>query len=162
MFDRFGVFFCALGGELLTSVYEIAKNYDLKPKEIAFLRTYLASNISITDTYRKIKKSKLGATEESLRRSASRYFARIKQKINWPEFLEMAGLGMDSIVKDLNDLRQAMKTIFYEGKAIADCIDNTIRLRAIEVVIDLHSLRKQEIKHSGSIGGIITIVRPSS
>ena len=135
----------------MTNVSEIVKQFDLKPKEITFLHYHLVIGLSLSASYREIKFVKPQTKDESTRRSASRFFARIKQKIDWPQLLELAGIGLDRVILELNDKLTAKKTEFHQGIAVAECEDNGTQMRALELLAELHGLKKREIKFKGEI-----------
>lgn len=98
-----------------------------------------------------VKKKALTPVTPGLRVSATRYYSRIKEKIDWPEFLELAGLGLDRVARKLNEMLECKKTEFYKGEVVTHCTDNGTRMRAVELLAELHGLRKQEVKVSGEI-----------
>lgn len=141
----------------MTNVYEIKKKFNLKPKEIQFLHEHLENNLSITQAYKATKKIKSETKQESIRRSASRFYSKIKSKIDWNEFLEISGLGLNRIAKELNKMLSAKKTVFYKGEAVAICEDNTNQVRALELLAELWGKRITQLEHSG-----VVILKPET
>lgn len=90
-------------------------------------------------------------TRKSAHECGSRLMKRIKEKCDWEKLLEEAGLGWERIMSKLSELLEAETTKFYFGKAVANITDNSTRMRAVELLADLHGLRKQEVKISGEI-----------
>ena len=133
----------------MKNVIELAKIYGLKPKERQFLKVYF----STFDKQKAYLESHLTAnvTKESLLSVSSRYYQRIKAKLDWPAFLEVVGLGIDRLALEIEKGFTAKKTEFYQGKAVAQCEDNAVRARTRELLADLHGLRKQEVRISGEI-----------
>jgi len=135
----------------LTNIQEIIKRLDLKPVEIAFLHEHMINGLSLTAAYREVKKVRAGTKDRSVWRTSSRFFSRIKQKIDWPQFLELAGIGVDRVIRELNDKLTCKKTEFHQGIAVAECEDNGTQMRALELLAELHGLKKREIKFKGEI-----------
>ena len=135
----------------MTNIQEIIKRLDLKPVEIAFLHEHMINGLSLTAAYREVKKVRPETKDRSVWRTSSRFFSRIKQKIDWPQFLELAGIGVDRVIRELNDKLTCKKTEFHQGIAVAECEDNGTQMRALELLAELHGLKKREVKFSGEI-----------
>jgi HSP20 family molecular chaperone IbpA len=59
--------------------------------------------------------------------------------------LEAFDLGVDRLFHEINQRLGAQKTEFYEGRAVAEVEDNATRMRATELLADLHGVRKQSL-----------------
>ncbi len=46
---------------------------------------------------------------------------------------------------------EAVHTRFYQDKSLGDFTDNATRMRALELLVDLHGLRKQILEHQGTV-----------
>ena len=78
---------------------------------------------------------------------------KIKKKYNWELLLTEAGLGVETITSRLLEMLKAKKTEFYKGKSVATCEDNATQMRALELLVELHGLKKREIdiQHEGHV-----------
>jgi len=76
---------------------------------------------------------------------------RLKEKHDWDQLLSDAGLGYERIFPKLEEMLEAKVTKFYQDQPLGDFTDNATRMRALELLADLHKLRKQEVKISGEI-----------
>jgi hypothetical protein len=147
----------------LINAVEIVKAANLKPREIKFLVAYFeaigrGSRSAQYEAYCEIfpnsDRPKAGA-----QKTASNIYARIKRKIgDFDTFMDLSGIGMTRVAEEIQALLRATKTEFYQGKLVKDengeviqIPDNATRMRALEVLADLHGLRKHEVKLSGQI-----------
>lgn len=76
---------------------------------------------------------------------------KIKEKYNWEKLLDEAGLGWERIMSKLTEMLDANTERFYQDQSLGVFTDNTNRMRALELLVDLHGFRKQEVKISGEI-----------
>lgn len=76
---------------------------------------------------------------------------RIKENCDWDQLLSDAGLGYERIFPKLEEMLEAKITKFYQDRSLGEFTDNATRMRALELLADLHKLRKQEVKISGEI-----------
>lgn len=76
---------------------------------------------------------------------------RIKDKYDWDRLLDEAGLGYERIYAKLEEMLEAKTTKHYKGIEIGEFTDNGTRMRALELLVELHGMRRQVVKHQGSI-----------
>jgi hypothetical protein len=140
----------------LVNAVEIVKAAKLKPREIKFLVSYFEAigrgsrspqYEAYCDIFPNSDRPRMGA-----QKTASSIYARIKRKIgDFDLFLELCGLGLTRVAQEIERGLNAMKTEFYQGERVADVEDNATRSRVLELLADLHGLRKHEVKLSGQI-----------
>jgi len=83
--------------------------------------------------------------------AACKLMKRIKAKYDWNRLLNEVGLGYERILSKLEELLEAKYTKFYQDQELGDFTDNGTRMRALELLTDLHGLRKQILEHQGTI-----------
>lgn len=76
---------------------------------------------------------------------------RLKQKHDWDQLLSDAGLGYERIFPKLEEMLEAKVTKFYQDESLGEFTDNATRMRALELLTDLHGRRKQVVEHQGTI-----------
>jgi hypothetical protein len=97
-----------------------------------------------------------------------------KKKIGTEVLLEAFGLGVDRLFHEVNQRLEAHKLEFYEGRPITNpkdgsllkITDNGTRMRATELLADLHGVRKQSLDLNLGAGDgnelILKLNRPQS
>lgn len=122
----------------------------MTPTERRAWELYLYHGYNQTQAYIETHKAAQEALridrDKDYRRQASRYFLNIKNKLSERGLLEAYDLGDDRLFRELNERLESMKTEFYKGKPIAECIDNTTRMRATELLADILGRRKHIIQ----------------
>lgn len=92
-------------------------------------------------------------TRDTAHVSACRMEARLRARpALWQDILSAAGIDDYALAGDLNWARNAMRTEFYQGRAVADVEDNGTRMRAIELIAELLGHRKNALELSGALG----------
>lgn len=76
---------------------------------------------------------------------------RLKEKHDWDQLLSDAGLGYERIFPKLEEMLEAKVTKFYQDEPLGEFTDNATRMRALELLTDLHGRRKQVVEHQGTI-----------
>ncbi len=76
---------------------------------------------------------------------------RLKEKHDWDQLLSDAGLGYERIFPKLEEMLEAKITKFYQDESLGEFTDNATRMRALELLTDLHGRRKQIVEHQGTI-----------
>jgi len=75
----------------------------------------------------------------------------IKDKYDWDRLLEEAGLGYERIYAKLEEMLEATMVKHYRGQELGPYTDNGTRMRALELLVDLHGRRKQVVEHTGNV-----------
>ena len=83
--------------------------------------------------------------------AATKLMKRLKEKHDWDQLLSDAGLGYERIFPKLEEMLEAMTTKFYQDENLGEFTDNATRMRALELLTDLHGKRKQVVEHQGTI-----------
>jgi len=83
--------------------------------------------------------------------AATKLMKRLKEKHDWDQLLSDAGLGYERIFPKLEEMLGAKVTKFYQDKSLGEFTDNATRMRALELLTDLHGKRKQVVEHQGTI-----------
>ena len=76
---------------------------------------------------------------------------RLKAKHDWDQLLSDAGLGYERIFPKLEEMLEAKVTKFYQDQSLGEFTDNATRMRALELLTDLHERRKQTLEVKGTI-----------
>jgi hypothetical protein len=126
------------------AVKEIEK---LTIRERKFFEAYLRTGKQITAFQEAFPNSKLKKPDVA----ACKLMRRIKDKHDWERLLEEAGLGFERIYTKLEELLEATTVKHYKDKEVGIYTDNATRIRALELLVDLHGLRKQVLEHTGNI-----------
>ncbi len=90
------------------------------------------------------------ATSVSCNSNASHYFKRIRQKLTAIDELKYRNLSYSRVFEELEKRLNAMTTEFYQGKAVAECEDNTTRMRATELLAKINGLLNNPIQTTES------------
>jgi len=126
----------------------------LTPKESIFLRCYL-NGMSETDSYLHVEPN---VTRPSAGVMGCKWLKRLKEKLNWGELMEVAGLGEVRLLKELRRHLEMKKVTFWQGEEIeGDYEDAPIQLRATEILVDLLGKRKFALELMGKDGQPIAI-----
>jgi hypothetical protein len=73
--------------------------------------------------------------------------------------LAAAGLDDLRLAKDIRMLLRAKKSEFYQGIKVADCTDNSTRMRAVELLAELLGRKKSELNlHVNDDDGLTLIL----
>ena len=83
--------------------------------------------------------------------AASKLMKRLKAKHDWDQLLSDAGLGYERIFPKLEEMLEAKTEKFYQDKSLGEFTDNATRMRALELLTDLHGKRKQTLEVQGAI-----------
>jgi hypothetical protein len=70
----------------------------------------------------------------------------------WDDILAAAGIDNYTFAGDLNRMRFAKKTEFYQGKAVAVVEDNNTQIRAVELEGEILGHRKTNVELTGALG----------
>jgi len=76
---------------------------------------------------------------------------RIKDNYDWERLLDEAGLGEERIYAKLEELLEATTVKHYKDQELGPYTDNATRMRALELLVDLHGRRKQVVEHTGNV-----------
>ena len=83
--------------------------------------------------------------------AAHKLMKRLKTKHDWDQLLSDAGLGYERIFPKLEEMLEAKYTKFYQDKSLGEFTDNSTRMRALELLVDLHGRRKQVMEVQGAV-----------
>lgn len=76
---------------------------------------------------------------------------RIKDKYDWDRLLDEAGLGYERIYAKLEEMLEATMVKHYKGEELGPYTDNATRMRALELLVELHGRRRQVVEHQGEV-----------
>lgn len=139
----------------MNKVYNLEKKYDLKPKELLFLKLLFDYKFDVIKAWLEVHpKSK--AEGRSINTLASRFYKKIKQKINIQEnyidYLEICGVGFGRLTEEIQKGLAAMKTEYFKGIKVADCEDNTTRAKTRDLLADILGAKKKEVNVNTNLG----------
>ena len=83
--------------------------------------------------------------------AATKLMRRLKEKHDWDQLLSDAGLGYERIFPKLEEMLEAKTEKFYQDRSLGEFTDNATRMRALELLTDLHGRRKQTLEVKGTI-----------
>jgi len=101
-----------------------------------------AFELAFPEKFKKLKKPEV---------AACKMMKRIKENCNWDRLLSESGLGYERIFPKLEEMLEAKVTKFYQDESLGEFTDNATRMRALELLTDLHGRRKQVVEHQGTI-----------
>lgn len=116
---------------------------------------------SLTVAYRKVALHEV--TESTAESNGCRLFAKIRRKLGpagWQHMLEAVGLDDLRLAQELAWMLRAMKTEFYQGRAVADCEDNATRARGVELLAEIRGRRKTALELTAPTPLTVQVVRP--
>lgn len=120
-------------------------------KERLFLK-FILDGMTQQDAYKKINPNK-EITDKAAAIGGWKYMRRIKDKIPWDKILGEWNLGIERIGKKFEELLEAKVTKYYQDKSLGDFTDNSTRMRALELLVDVHKLKTQKLEVTGKDGG---------
>jgi hypothetical protein len=120
-------------------------------KERLFLK-FILQNITAKEAYRRINPNR-ELTEQACETGGWKYMNRIKEKIPWDKILGEWNLGLEKIAEKFEELLEAKVTKFYQDKSLGDFTDNSTRMRALELLVDVHKMKTQKLEVTGKDGG---------
>lgn len=121
----------------------------LTAKERIFFYNYLKVG-TLAGAFRKAFPSK-AATMKKPDLAGHKLMRRIKKKYDWDRLLDEAGLGYERIYAKLEELLEATMIKHYRGQELGPYTDNATRMRALELLVELHGRRRQVVEHQGEV-----------
>ncbi len=123
----------------------------LRPKERLALRAY-QETLDQAEAYRRVFP---GVSERSVYAAASRFFKRIREKLDDPDYLDEFNLGKPRFYTEIDRLLRATKPatrkvirVYENGTLDEDeesfeAVDNSTRLGALRLLADVHGVGRR-------------------
>ena len=113
----------------------------LTPIEGEALRLVLAGKTDV-EAYRETHPRASQATAVA---NAYKFFKRAREKLSDQDRMDLYNLNVDRVFSCLNELLAANSDIIYKGQKTGQARDNYTRTRALDMLIRIHGLYKEEI-----------------